>query len=245
VSTFLEQDFGRKSPEFRWATEEWQRLKRTHGDLTDHDFLQQFEPILSAFRARTPYLESCARALAQYYPPPLNVLELASGCDVFPAIMRSMGYQAVGLEAHSPASRYCNINGIAVISPKNWEVPIWTEDRFDIVVLICFFTGLTENEYGRRMLARLCDNVIYQIQNGSQFLLFDLRCFQPLMGRFAKLKLSQNIRCTRLGLHGTTFYSLAWRSHPRGRVLITRIRLRMVREYYRLKETLRVISRLP
>jgi hypothetical protein len=245
VSTSLEQDFGGKSPEFRWATEEWQRLKHTHVDLTDHDFLQAFEPILSAFRARTPYLESCARALARYYPPPLNVLEVASGCDVFPAIMRSMGYQAVGLEAHSPASRYCNINGIAVISPKKWEVPIWTEHRFDIVVLIGFTTGFTENKYGRRMLARLCDNVIHHIQNGSQFLLFDLRWFEPLMGRFAKLKLSQNIRCTRLGLHGTTFYSLAWRSHPRGRVLITRIRLRMIREYYRLKQALRVISRLP
>jgi hypothetical protein len=246
VSTFLEKDVYNEPRGFRWPTEEWQRLKRSAGDLSDHDFLQAFEPVLSAFRARTPHLESCARALAQYYPPPLNVLELASGCDVFPAIMRSMGYQAVGLEADSPASRYCNIHGIAVISPKNWNVPIWTEDRFDLIVLICFFTGVTENAYGRRMLARLCDNVIYQMQNGSQFLLFDKRCFEPLMSRFAKLKLTQNIRWTRHALDGITFYSLAWRSHPWWGVLITRTRLRMIREYHQLKEVaLRVKSRLP
>ena len=188
-----------------------------HGELSDQDFLQRFDPILQTFHSRKRRLENYAEILARLYPPNVDhsrrkILEIASGCDVFPALLRSKGYDAIGLEASPLVVRYCRIKNIKLISPETWDAPAWTQERFDIVVLISFITGPTEGEWAKRMRTRLCENISDQIRKGSDFLLFDLRWFDSIMEEFAKLDLMKNIDARKKRIKRIEFYLLTLRS---------------------------------
>src|SRR5262245_40214006 len=117
---------------FQWLVEEWRQLGDLHEGLSDESFLRSFEPFVRKFEDRRPYLERRAAVIERLYPPKLDsgrkcsVLEIASGCDVLPSILRARGYDAVGLDASPMVVRYCKLKNIEIIAPKEWDSSPWT-----------------------------------------------------------------------------------------------------------------------
>lgn len=211
LRSVLRKRFGRKP--FQWLVDPWDNLKGTHEALDDREFLAAFEPIANRFRERGPYLERVADAVAQVYPPTgessakRKILEIASGCDVFPEILRSRGYEAIGLDAAPIVVRYCRLKGIEIIDAKTWDRAPWTPRKFDVLILICYITAPNGGEWSNQMLHRLCENVVFHLHPGTDFLLFDLRYFRPLMRELRRLKV--RVKHEKLTKAGRTFHRLS------------------------------------
>jgi len=165
-----------------WLEESWQTLRKCQKHLSDGDFLDQFLPILQTFRARAPRLEKYAQRLIEIYDLcGLNILEPASGCDVFPSILRNqVNCRVIGLEAATtPAARYCQIHNLPIITPPDWTT--WTDEVFDLVVVTCYMTSPTFSDWGREMAAHFHRSALYQIERGAELVLFDARYIETLI----------------------------------------------------------------
>jgi hypothetical protein len=165
-----------------WLTKEWAELRQVKDRLDDAAFLQAFEPIAKRFQDRRPYLDHCAEAIYRLYLPwvetrgTCKLIEIASGCDVFPECIRTRGFHCVGLEADPMVLRYCKLKGLNVIAYPGWDATrIYTRDKFHLVVLISFATGPVLNEWSAKVIKVLCESLIYQAINGAEIALFDQR----------------------------------------------------------------------
>lgn len=162
--------------------EVWRELTRTERHLSDEEFLQQFQPLLEKFLAREPHLARCAQTLSDLYDQleGCRVLEPASGCDVLPSILRRLGCEAVGLEAEGNlAARYCGIKGLPLLLSSDWT-SAWTDAVFDLVVVAGYATSPDSSEWAHKVTEWFCENAFYQVSNGAELVLFDLRYVAPL-----------------------------------------------------------------
>lgn len=164
-----------------WLYEEWQELKLIQNELDDDTFLKYFESIYKTFIDREPYLRKCADYISKlynYYDKNnviCSVLEPASGCNIFPEILNLRGFKAMGLEPEgSPAARFCKIRGKPIIIPHSWDT-MWCRELFDLLVLICYYTGPEDEIMGEQSVNSLSMNIFDQIINGAEFVLFDTR----------------------------------------------------------------------
>ncbi|MFT5112274.1 MAG: hypothetical protein ACI8P9_001598 [Parasphingorhabdus sp.] len=171
-------------------SDSWDEITRQQDSLSDADFLKTFQPTLEMFTLRSSLLMDYAKRLTEIYLlNDLKILEPASGCNIFPAnLSRLANCQVIGLEVHSsPAARYCRIQKLPIISPPNWST--WTKEIFDLVVVISYITKPDHNEWARQVTSDFCKNVLYQIRNGAELVLFDVRYADPLINVIHNQKL--------------------------------------------------------
>jgi hypothetical protein len=157
-----------------WDHDYWKKMWGIFDALNDEEFLRLFKPLYRTFYRRIPYLYLCAKIIVKYYKK-CKILEPASGCNIFPDIMDSFRYQVIGLERRgSMPERYCRIKNIPIIAPIEWNSH-WTDEKFDLIILICYFTKPEDVRLENSTVESLYSNIFPQIEEGAELIVFDER----------------------------------------------------------------------
>jgi len=152
-----------------WLHNEFMNLHNNADNLSDKEFLKEFEIIKETFEGRKEYLTECANVVKELYSSPLKVFEPASGIGIFSEIMNRLGYDSIGLEPENCITyRYCKLKNIPILKCYRWYSEWELENKeFDLIVIISYHDHDKANE--------LWDNLHNYIEKGTKIIFFDLR----------------------------------------------------------------------